>query len=225
VLETSWRILLFGLVAGLSPIAIVSTLAVLTSRRGRANGLAFAGGFMVGQAAAFSAAYLVGSAATTDTEGNVHVAAGLELAFGIFLLAIAWPQRRRPETAAVVGHSRTKKLLERLRGLRPWTAFSAGTLLGVGGVKRLSITIVAGASVGIANLSPAEDLAVAILYVAVGGLLVWLPVSIYVVAGARAEEWIAAAEDWLTANERRLMFFSTVLFGLLLTSDALVRLS
>jgi hypothetical protein len=35
---------------------------------------------------------------------------------------------------------------------------------------------------------------------------------------------MTSAEDWLTANERRLTFFSTVLFGFLLTSDALVRL-
>jgi threonine/homoserine/homoserine lactone efflux protein len=224
VLETSWRILLFALVAGVSPIAIVSTLVVLTSRRGRANGLAFAGGFLVGQAAAFAAAYFVGSAATTNTEGNERFAAVLELAFGIFLLALAWPQRRRPEARVVGGHSRTRALLDRLRGLRPETAFSAGTLVGVGGVKRLSITIVAGATVGIADLSPLEDLAAAVLYVGVAGLLVWLPVAVYALAGAQAEEWIAGAEHWLTANERRVMFLSTVLFGLLLTSDALVRL-
>ena len=224
MLDTSWRMLLFGLVAGLSPIAVVATLAVLTSARGRANGLAFATGFMLGQSAAFAVAYFIGTAATTNTDGNEHVAAGLELAFGIFLLAIAWPQRRRPEKAAVVGHSRTKALLDRLRGLRPGTAFTAGTLLGIGGVKRLTITLVAGATVGIAGLGPAEDLAAAILYIAVGGLLVWLPVSVYVVAGARAEDWIAAAEIWLTGHQRRLMFFSTVVFGLLLTSDAVVRL-
>jgi MFS family permease len=224
VLDTSGRILVFGLVAGLSPIAVVSTLAVLTSARGRANGLAFGAGFMLGQSAAFAAAYLIGTASTTNTDGNEHVAAGLELAFGILLLAIAWPQRRRPEDPAVVGRSRTKALLERLRGLRPGTAFSAGTLLGVGGVKRLSITLVAGATVGIAGLGPAEDLAAAVLYIAVGGLLVWLPVSVYVVAGSRAEESIAAAENWVTGNERRLMFFSTLVFGLLLTSDAVVRL-
>lgn len=224
MLETSGRILLFGLVAGFSPIAVVSTLAVLTSARGRTNGLAFATGFMLGQSAAFAVAYFIGTAATTNTDGNEHVAVGLELAFGIFLLAIAWPQRRRPEAAPVVGHSRTKALLDRLRGLRPATAFSAGALLGVGGVKRLSITLVAGATVGVAGLGPAEDLAAAILYVLVGGLLVWLPVSVYVVAGARAETWIAAAEIWLTGNERRLMFFSTLIFGLLLTSDAVVRL-
>jgi threonine/homoserine/homoserine lactone efflux protein len=224
VLQTSSRILLFALVAGLSPVAIVSTLAVLTSRRGRANGTAFLVGFMLGQAAAFSAAYFVGTAATTDTEGNDHAAAALELAFGIFLLAIAWPQRRRPDAGEAGGPSRTKALLERLRGLRPGTAFSVGALLGVGGVKRLSITIVAGATVGVAGLAPAEDLALALLYVLVGAILVWPPIVAYLIAGARAEEGIAAAEDWVTANERRLMFASTVVFGLLLTSDALVRL-
>ncbi|MGH3027463.1 MAG: GAP family protein, partial [Gaiellaceae bacterium] len=114
--------------------------------------------------------------------------------------------------------------LGRLRGLRPITAFSFGALLGVGGVKRLTVTIVAGATVGIASLQPAEEVALAVLYLLVGGILVWLPVGVYLVAGARADDWIAAAEEWLTTNERRLGFFSTLVFGLLLISDALYRL-
>jgi Sap, sulfolipid-1-addressing protein len=91
-------------------------------------------------------------------------------------------------------------------------------------VKRLSITIVAGATVGVAGLLPAEELLLGLLYVVVASTLVWLPVSGYLVAGAHADEWMAAAEDWLTANERRITFVSTLLFGFLLTSDALVRL-
>lgn len=222
--ETTSRILLFALVAGVSPIAIVSTLAVLTSRRGRTNGIVFVAGFMLGQTAAFLAAYLVGSAATADREENEQLAAALELAFGVGLLAIAWPQRRHDRAEAVGVPSRTKALLERLRGLRPGTAFSFGALLGVGGVKRLTVTIVAGATVGIASLLPAEEVALALLYLLVGGVLVWLPVGVYVVAGARADEWMAAAEEWLTTNGRRLGFFSTLVFGVLLTSDALYRL-
>jgi hypothetical protein len=31
-------------------------------------------------------------------------------------------------------------------------------------------------------------------------------------------------EEWLTSNERRLTFVSTLFFGFLLTGDALVRL-
>ena len=166
MLETTWRVLLFALVAGLSPIAIVSTLAVLTSRRGRTNGLAFVTGFMLAQAAIFLAAFFVGSAATTDREGNEHLAAGLELAFGVALLAIAWPQRGNRETGPGGGGARTKALLERLRGLRPVTAFSFGAMLGVG-VKRLTISIVAGGTVGVAGLLLVEEVALGLLYLLV----------------------------------------------------------
>ena len=224
MLETTWRVLLFALVAGMSPIAIVSTLAVLTSRRGRTNGLAFVTGFMLAQAAIFLAAFFVGSAATTDREGNEQLAAALELAFGVALLALAWPQRRNRTTGVGGGGgTRTKALLERLRGLRPVTAFSFGALLGVG-VKRLTITVVAGGTVGVASLLLVEELALGLLYLLVACVLVWVPVGVYVVAGARADDWMAAAEDWLLANERRLGFFSTVVFGLLLISDAMFRL-
>ena len=222
--ETAWRIFLFALVAAASPIGLLATLAVLTSRRGRTNGIAFVAGFVLGETAAFLAAFLVGSAATADREGNDEVATAMELAFGIALLALAWPQRRRDTPAAAGAHSRAKALLDRLRGLRPGTALALGTLLGVGGVKRLTISIVAGATVGIANLMPGEELALGALYVLVAGVLVWAPVAVYLVAGAHADDWMTRAEDWLMTNERRLTFFSTLVFGFLLTSDALVRL-
>jgi threonine/homoserine/homoserine lactone efflux protein len=222
VADTS-RTLLFALVAAASPVALLATLAVLTSRRGRANGTVYLVGFLLGQSIAFLVALLIGSAATTDRDGNEELAAALELAFGLFLLALAWPQRRRSGEGGE-GRSRMKAMLERLRGLRPGTAFSVGMLLGVGGVKRLSITVVAGATVGIAGLRPIEDVLLGALYVLVAAVLVWPPVGVYLVAGDRADRWMEAAESWITANERRITFFSTVFFGFLLTSDALVRL-
>ena len=91
-------------------------------------------------------------------------------------------------------------------------------------MKRLTVTIVAGATVGIASLLPAEEVALALLYLLVGGVLVWPPVGVCVVAGAPRRRVDGAAEEWLTTNERRLGFFSTLVFGLLLTSDALYRL-
>jgi hypothetical protein len=222
--ETASRILLYAVVAAASPVALLTALVVLTSRRGRTNGAAFLAGFVLGQSAAFLAAVLVGSAATADrAAGHEHLSAGVELAFGLALLGLAWPERRRAGRRSA-GASRTERLLGRLKGLRPGTALSVGALLGVGGIKRLTITIVAGATVGIAGLLPAEDALLGALYVVVATLLVWLPVGVYLVAGERANRWMEDAEAWLLANELRLTFFSTLFFGLLLTSDALFRL-
>lgn len=221
--ETAWRILLFALLAGASPIAIVSTLAALGSKRGRTNGLALAAGFLLGQSAALLVAFLIGSAATTGLDADDQVVAVLELVVGLALLAVAWPEWRR-QPGPVDGPSRTKSLLERLKGLRPVTAFTLGALLGIGGVKRLSITIVAGATIAIAGLEPGEELFLGLLYIAIGGALVWVPVAGYLVAGARADEWMTRAEEWLVVNGRRITLVSTLVFGILLTGDALLRL-
>lgn len=222
--HTATRILLYAVVAAASPVGLVATFAVLTSRRGRGNGLAFVAGFVLGQSAAFIVAYIIGSAATAgQAAGHRTFSAALELALGIGLLMLAWPERRR-EGKARDGPSRTRALLARLQGLRPRTAFTVGALLGVGGIKRLSITIIAGASVGVAGLAPAEDALLGAIYVVVASVLIWLPITGYLVAGKRASDWMSNADTWLLANERRLTFFSTLLFGLLLTSDALVRL-
>lgn len=222
--ETASRILLFAIVAAASPVALLATVAVLTSRRGRVNGATYAAGFVVGQAVAFLAAFLVGSATTGRPGGHEELEAGLELAFGLGLLVLAWPERRRGSPAPGDGPSRTERMLGRLKRLRPATAFSVGLLLGVGGVKRLSITIVAGASVGIAGLRPVEDVLLGALYVAVAAVLVWLPVGVYLLAGERADRGMEQAEAWVLSHEHRLTFFSTLLFGFLLTSDALFRL-
>ena len=221
MLETSFRILLLSIMAGVSPMAIVATLAVLASRRGRTNGIAFLIGFAIGQTAALAIAFLVGSAAT-EREGDSGMAI-VELLAGLALLALAWAQRRRPEPPPAAGPSRTEAVLGRLQGLRPVTAFAAGALLGVGGIKRLSITLVAGATIAVADLGAVESLTLGAGYILISGALVFVPIAVYVILGAHADALMKVAREWVMANERRLTFYSTAVFGVLLTADGLVR--
>lgn len=221
MIEATFRILLLALVAGASPIAIVATLAVLTSRRGRTNGIAYLTGFGLGQAIAFVIAYAVGSVASGH--GDRRGAGLVELLLGAGLLAIAWRQRRPRAPAASSGPSRTDAVLRRLQGLRPGTAFAVGALLGFGGFKRLSITLVAGATVASADLPGVQSLALAVVYILVSGLLVWFPVVVYVIAGADADALMMSARRWVAANDQRLTLYSTTVFGVLLIGDALLR--
>ena len=59
------RIVFYGLVAAASPTTVLAVLVVLLSGRGRANGIAFAAGFLFGAVAAFLTAFVVGSTRTT----------------------------------------------------------------------------------------------------------------------------------------------------------------
>jgi threonine/homoserine/homoserine lactone efflux protein len=219
------QILLYALVAGLSPLALLATLAVLGSGRGRLNGLAFASGFLLTQTTVLVLAILLGSAATPNRErGHPTLAAALEIALGVLLLLFAargrlgnGPQETREE-------SRTKAILARLSHLRPVTAFSAGALLGVGGVKRLTITLFTGATIALSGLIAAEQAALAVLYIVIASVLVWLPVVVYLVAGSRADAWTERTQRWIIANEQRITALSMAVFGLLLIGHAVILL-
>ena len=75
-----------------------------------------------------------------------------------------------------------------------------------------------------AGLSDAEETGVGILYVVIGGLTVWVPVAIYLIAGKRADEWIGNAKEWLTTNTQKVVFYSSTAFGVAIIADALAQL-
>jgi len=224
--NTTTPILLYALVAGLSPLALLATLAALGTGRGRATGSAFAVGFLLTQSVVLFVAVILGSAATPDRErSHETLAAVLELVLGIALLAFAAHGRLSDRPAERARESRTAALLARLGNLRPATALSVGSLLGVGGVKRLTITLFAGATIAVASFNRAQETALGVAYVAIASLLVWLPVAVYLVSGRRADAWTEATRGWLIANEQRLTEVSTVIFGVLLIAHSLVLLA
>jgi len=215
------RILLYGVLAAASPTTLLAVLVVLLSGRGRVNGIAFAAGFLFGGVAAFLTAFFVGSTISNEHHGSFRSYA--ELALGVVLIAVAWRARRAPEPMEAGGRSGMDALFERLEHIRPALSFSLGVALGVG-TKRLIITAVAATTVAFAGLSSTEEAGLACLYVVVGGLSVWLPVAVYLIAGERADDWISNAKAWLTTNSQKVVSYSSTAFGVAIIGDALVQL-
>jgi hypothetical protein len=224
VSDPTLRIVLYALLAGLSPLALLSTLAVLGSGRGRANGIVFAIAFLVTQSIVLLLVVLLGSAATPGDRSHDTVASALELTLGLGLLGLGWRGRRaapKPETAR---RSRIEGLLGRLDRMNPTATFSVGALLGIGGIKRLTITLFAGTTIALAALLPVEEFGLGSLYVGIAGLLVWAPVAVYLVAGDRADGLAKRARSWLATNEQAATSVSMIVFGALLAGDAVARL-
>jgi hypothetical protein len=220
------QVVLYGLIAGLSPLALLATLAVLGSGRGRLNGSLFAFGFLLTQSTVLLIAVLLGAAATPDRDrGHETLSAALGLALGIGLIALAARQRSSGEPEEPIGGSRTEAFLAHLGRLRPATAFSLGALLGVGGVKRLTITLLAGASIALTGLVPAEELALGIVYVALASALVTIPVVVYLIAGRHADAWTASTQAWLIRSQQRITILSTLVFGVLIIGHSLLMLA
>ncbi len=220
-MDDTARILLYGLIAAASPVTLTAVLVVLLGGRGRANGTAFALGFLFGVVAAFVTAFFVGSTISSQHHGSIRSYA--ELVLGFALIAVAWRARGSPEQTEDSGGSGMDALFTRLEHVRPAVSFSLGVALGVG-TKRLVITAVAATTVAFAGLSRAEETGLGTLYVVVGGLTVWVPVGVYLIAGKRADDWIAKAKAWLTTNTQKVVFYSSAVFGVAIIGDALVQL-
>ena len=218
------QIIVYGLLAALSPVALLTTLAVLGTNRGRANGVAYGIGFLLGQTLALVVVVLVGSITIRD-RGDDVLSASFELAVGVLLIVLGLRQRGAPAAEhdqTEIG-GRTGALLARLAELTPRTAFSVGLPMGVG-VKRLVVTLLAASTIVIAEPGRSEAVRLGAIYVSVACVLVLLPVLVYLIAGARADEWVADSKSWLTANQHRVTGIALLAFGSLFVADALIEL-
>jgi hypothetical protein len=210
-----------ALLAAASPLALTLTIAVLKTRLARLNGVIFAVGFLLGETIGWILALALGAAANVG-DGDDVVAGVLELALGALLLAAAWRVHRGAVPQPRGGTGRTRALLARFEHLTPVTAAVMGTLFGLGIPKRLTITLVAAATLTAADLSRPEEVSLVVLYIAVAGVLVWAPVAVYVVAGHHASAMLDAGQRWLTANQQPVATATLLVFGGILATDGLV---
>jgi len=215
---------LYAVVAAASPTVLVAALVVLASGRGRVNGLVFTAAFVLGQSIAYLVSYLVGAASTPDDGGSRDLVNALELAAGVLLLGVAWRKRSGRSEQLSSAPPRTEALFARLADIRPVVSFGIGIPLGVG-AKRLLMTILAATTVAATGYTHAENVGLSVLYVAIASSVVWLPVGLYLVFGARADGALADTRQWIVTHEKSVTTLSALVFGLILIADALAGLA
>jgi hypothetical protein len=187
----------------------------------------FAVGFVAGQAVFCLLAFTLGTFSSPDRTKNHPTAIALvAIAFGGALLATAVYVRFRGMESARSGgpNPRTEVLRSRLSNLHPPTALATGAVLGIGGPKRVGITIVATATIAEAGLGSARSFALAAVYVVVATLLVWVPVLLYLVWGPRAARWLTDGQHWVGLHKEPLTFYPSAVLGLVLVVDGVVTL-
>lgn len=178
--------------------------------------------YLFGTSLAFAVALLVGGSIAGSPSAGDDAATAIELIGGLALLALAFRSRRKPRQRGP-GAPGLDERFGRLSHIRPAVAFGIGFPLGIG-AKRLVITLLAAATVTIAALTPVEEAALGVAYVAVASLTVCVPVAVYLLLGRRADEAVSTARAWIANNEDRLTFASLLVLGALLIADGLIRL-
>jgi hypothetical protein len=223
VLHAGVHVLVYSLAAAASPLVLTATFLVIRSERPRTNSIAFLTGFMIGTTLACLLGLAIGEAAVAKLDSHETLQDVLTLLLGLALIAVGVQARTSPpKTEADSG--RGGAILAGLAHVGPAAAFSMAGLLGFGGPKRLVLTFLAMAVVSEATLRNVGSLSLVLLYVVVSTALVWIPVSIVVVAGERAAVILAQGQSWLTDHAVLLRIWLSLGFGALLVADAVGRL-
>ena len=217
------QLVLYGLLAMLSPLGFAATLAVIES--GRFKALGFGIGFVAGQLLACGLLVMAGAAVVPDHQSGYDTFRSvLAIGFGVAVLWLALNVRRRPQSTTPRSSDRSQAVLERLGRLRVGTALVAGLLLGIGGPKRLVLTALAAASISAASLDASRATVSVVAYTALATLLSWAPILAFEVFGDRAVARLAAAQQWLSRHQRAATTYALFLIGLLAIVEGLAGL-
>ncbi len=223
MLHTVIQVLLYGLLAGLSPLALAATLAVMPG--GRLRTLGFGTGFVAAQALTCSLLVIIGVTTTgSSRESHPGIQATLLVLLALALTGLALQVRRRGPIAKESSNARMQALLDRLGRVRFLTAVATGFLLGIGGPKRLVLTALAATTIVAAGVRNAGEAVLVVVYVTVATALVWGPVILLVILGKRAVTLMEGAQDEVVRRQPQVTVYALLTLAALLVIDALAVL-
>ncbi len=219
MLQVAIQVLLYAILAGLSPLAFAATIAVMHS--GRPNALAFAVGVVAAQLLVCAVFLAVDFAATGS--GRRHfpgIQVALEIAVAVGLIWLAGWVRRRGPIRNEGPSERTARLSERLGRVHLLTALGAGLLLGLVSPKRLLLAALAATTISTGGLRDSVQAVIMVVYVAVATAIVWVPVILFVLFGERAVALMKRSQGEVVRRQPEVTVYALLLLAALFTINA-----
>ena len=216
---------ILGLAAGVavSPLPIVAMILLLATPRGRADGLLFGVGWLVGLAVLGAVVLALAGPADASAGGEPAAWTGwLKLLLGVLALLLALRQwRARPAEGAEPEMPRWMASLDRLR---PGGALGLGALLSAVNPKNGGLTIAAAATIAGAGLDGGAQAVVLAVFVLIGSLGVLAPLVVYLVTGENAARTLDTWKTWAATHNAAVMAVLFLVFGFKLVGDGIAVL-
>ncbi|WP_163543930.1 GAP family protein [Occultella kanbiaonis] len=232
--ELIWELVpvVLGVVA--SPLAIMALVAVLLSRRARANGLTYLIGWAAAVILSLSIAYgvfgLLELGARHDPPMWVPIAR-LLLAAVLFSGAIWTYRRSRAQLRQMAAAATPEEVsaaapqlpgwLQTVQDFSPLRSFALGLGIFVLNPVNMSCAIVAALDIRLASVGQGPSLGVLIGFAVVGILPMAIPVVLTYVRGERAEPTLAALRGWIAAHNGTLSVVLLVVVGFMQIQKAI----
>lgn len=206
----------------ISPLPLVVSVLMLATARGRANGIAFASGWMATLAAVGALMLLIGGNADSGGKTSSWIW-WLKLALGVFFALMAvkhWRDRPRP------GHEAAPpKWMAALDSFTPLKTAGLAALLSGANPKNLALTIGGMAAVAGATTETGAKFTALVLFVIVASLCVVVPLGVYLLGGDTATATLAGWKAWMTEHNAAIMVTVLAVLAAKYIGDAITGLT
>ena len=204
----------------LSPLPIVAVVLMLVSPQGRANGPAFAVGWLVGLAIVGAIVLSIANAAgATDHGKPAGWVSALKLALGVLLLLLGLRQwQGRPQEGEEVP---APKWMGALETFTPVKAFGAGGLLSGVNPKNLLLVIAGASTIAQTGIAAGQQAIVYAIFVVIATIGVGAPVVLYFALGSRSRQLLDHLKGWMAQNNAAILAVLLLVFGVKFVGDAI----
>jgi threonine/homoserine/homoserine lactone efflux protein len=218
------EILPFAVGVAISPMPIVAVVLMLVTAKGRVNGPAFLGGWLVGIGAVGALLLLLASGGDAVENGAPATwVEWLKLVLGVLLLLVALRQwRGRPRGGEEPAAPRWMTALE---GFGPIKAAGAGTLLSAVNPKNLLLIVAGATAIAETGISAGEQAVTLVVFVLIASLGVGAPVVLYFALGDGSRATLERLETWMARNNAVIMSVLLLVLSVKLIGDAIAGLS
>ncbi|HSL58928.1 MAG TPA: GAP family protein [Acidimicrobiales bacterium] len=211
-----------GLAVALSPFPVVAVVLILGTPRARANGAAFALGWLIGLTAVSAVVLAVAGGADDADSASATVVALARIAVGAGLFVLAarkWRGRPRPGD-----DPEPPPWMDSIATVEPRRALVLGLGLSGANPKNLALSANAVASVAAAGLDGTDAVWAVAVFVAIGSLTVVGAVVAFLIDAERAARPLASIQRFMSANATVIVMIVLVLLGASMIGDGLAAL-
>jgi threonine/homoserine/homoserine lactone efflux protein len=195
----------------LSPVPIIAVTLMLGTPKARANGPAFAIGWVVGLVAVSVIVLALAGGADKPDSGSSDTVNTVKLLLGVVFLFMALRRwRSRPKRGEAPPMPQWMDAIDRFTAGR---SFVIGVLLSGVNPKNLALTLAAAASIAQAGLGTTDTAIAVAVFVVLGSLTVAGPVVFFLFGAERASKPLASIKEYMADHNAVIMMVVLLILG------------
>lgn len=218
------RMLTSAVGIAISPVPLIAVILMLATPKGRVNGIAFTGGWVVALGLLVTVVVLAGSGADASGDGGPATwTLWLKLGLGLLFLALGakqWRDRpREGEEAPAPGWMRA------IDTFGPGRAAGLAAALVVANPKNLVLAVGGAVSIAGSTAGAGGKAVAAVLMVLIASLCALLPLGVYLTGGGEAARVLGGWKAWMARHNAAIMIVLFLVLGVKYIGDALTGLT